>query len=126
MSRTARIAIAAFALATAAAVPAQAATPVARTDLGDVRAALTAFITPVAPEYLDGMRVRRASVSSRDARFGAAWIQMPYAGRQVAYLRRTARGWRVLDIGPSQVGCGLVPDAVLRDLGGRCPAAPPA
>jgi hypothetical protein len=114
-------ALAALALGATAAVPARAATPVRGAALRDMRITLEDFIAPVAPEYVEGLRVRRAAVSSRDARFAAAWIELPYAGRQMAYLRRRASAWRVLDIGPARVGCGLVPDAVLTDLGGRCP-----
>lgn len=104
-----------------AASSASAATLVSGAARSEMRTAVETFIAPVAPEYLAGLRLRRTAVSSRDARFAAAWIEMPYAGRQVAYMRRGARGWRVLDIGPARVGCGLLPDAVLADLGGRCP-----
>jgi len=113
-------ALAALALG-AAAGPVQAAAPLSGSALTGVRSAVQAFVAPVAPEYAAGVRVRRAAVSSRDRRFAAAWIDLPAAGRQVAYLRRGAGIWRVLDIGPARVGCGLVPDAALRDLGGRCP-----
>lgn len=87
----------------------------------DMRTAIEGFVAPFAPEYVDGLTMRRAAVSSRDVRFAAAWIEMPYAGRQVAYLKRARTGWRVLDIGPARVGCGLLPNPVLTDLGGRCP-----
>jgi len=89
-----------------------------------MRAALVGVVAPLAPELLPGLRVRRAAVSTRDARFGAAWIELPGVGPGVAYLRRATRAgraWRVLDLGPPRVGCGLVPDSVLRDLGGSCP-----
>jgi hypothetical protein len=115
------ITLAAAALSAALVAPASAATPVTGKALADVHKAVEGFIAPVAPEYVDGLQVRRAAVSTRDARFAAAWIEMPYAGRQVAYMRRSARGWRVLDIGPARVGCGLVPNAALLDLGGKCP-----
>ncbi|MEW6583624.1 MAG: hypothetical protein AB1416_12785, partial [Actinomycetota bacterium] len=83
--------------------------------------AVVRYVAPVAPEYLDGLRVRRSAVASADRRFAAAWLEMPRAGRQVAYLRRARGGWRVLDIGPARVGCGIVPSAALADLGGSCP-----
>jgi hypothetical protein len=115
------IALAAAAVGAVAATPASAATPATGGALSDMRTALERYIAPVAPEYVDGLKVRRAAVSSRDARFAAAWIEMPYAGRQVAFFRRAGAGWRVLDIGPVRVGCGLVPNVVLSDFGGKCP-----
>jgi hypothetical protein len=121
LRRILSIAFATTAVGALAASPAPAATAVSGTALAEVRTAVEKFVAPVAPEYLKGLRLRRAAMSSRDIRFAAAWIEMPYAGRQVAYMRRGARGWRVLDIGPARVGCGLLPDAVLADLGGRCP-----
>lgn len=114
-------ALAAAAVAAVGVAPASAAIPVTGSALAEVRVAVESFVAPVAPEYVEGLRTRRAAISTRDARFAAAWIEMPYAGRQVAYLRRGPRGWRVLDIGPARVGCGLLPNAVLVDLGGRCP-----
>jgi hypothetical protein len=41
----------------------------------------------------------------------------------VGVLRRTARrGWRLRQIGSADVGCGIAPVAVLRDLGLGCAA----
>lgn len=121
LRRILSVALAATAVGVIAVAPASASTPVSGSALTEMRTAVEGFVAPVAPEYAEGLRVRRAALSSRDARFAAAWIEMPYAGRQVAYLRRSARGWRVLDIGPARVGCGFLPTAVLTDLGGRCP-----
>jgi hypothetical protein len=121
LRRTLGIALVTVAVGAIAATPASAATPATGAVLSDMRTALERYITPVAPEYVDGLQVRRAAIASPDTRFAAAWIEMPYAGRQVAFLKRARAGWRVLDIGPVRVGCGLVPNTVLADFGGKCP-----
>ena len=66
-----------------------------------------------------------ARVSTVDPRFARLAVATPRSGPATAWLVRAPRGWRALDMGPARVGCGLVPDRVLRDLGAVCPGGGP-
>ncbi|MCU0306828.1 MAG: hypothetical protein MUE51_03495 [Thermoleophilia bacterium] len=69
-----------------------------------------------------GARIGAVRIARSDPRFAAAALRLPGAGARVAVLARSARGWRVLDLGPRTVGCGLMGDRALRELGLACPA----
>lgn len=72
--------------------------------------------------------VDRIKISSASKSWAVAWQRATKAGEntfQPAYLMLVnpagTKGWTVVDVGTSMVGCGIAPDAVVKDLAGACP-----
>jgi hypothetical protein len=72
--------------------------------------------------------VDRIKISSASKSWAIAWQTATKAGEnqfQPAYFILVnpagTKGWTVVDVGTSMVGCGIAPNAVVKDLMGACP-----
>ncbi len=72
--------------------------------------------------------VNRVRISSKSTSWAVAWQRATKKGEgrfQPAYLILVnpagTKGWTVVDVGTSMVGCGIAPNAVVKDLVGACP-----
>jgi hypothetical protein len=69
------------------------------------------------------MIVPDGTISPAHPSYAAVTAAQPFEGEYVGdslILRRANGGWRVVSEGSDEVGCGVVPPAVLRDLGFSC------
>jgi hypothetical protein len=79
------------------------------------------------------VRLGRAVGKARYVKFARVDLSDPQAGYAAAlldYYAASISGWRVLDLGSSEVGCKVAPTVfrgrkrtIMRDLGLRCPGA---
>ncbi len=87
------------------------------TPVGDVNRTPEAWYT-----------VNRIKISSASKSWAIAWQKSTKAGQdkfQPAYFILVnpagTKGWTVVDVGTALVGCGIAPNAVVKDLVGACP-----
>jgi hypothetical protein len=87
------------------------------TPVGDVNQTPKAWYT-----------VNRIRISSKSKNWAVAWQKSTKKGEnkfQPAYFilvnPAATRGWTVVDVGTAMVGCGIAPNAVVKDLVGACP-----
>jgi hypothetical protein len=129
-SRTPLAALAAAVLvAGVAAVPASAAkAPTAAQKAAITRAVKTTPVGGVNQTPKAWYRVDRIKISSVSKNWAIAWQTATKAGRgkfQPAYFILVnpagTKGWMVVDVGTALVGCGIAPNAVVKDLIGACP-----
>jgi hypothetical protein len=73
-------------------------------------------------------RVDRIRISSASKNWAIAWQTATKKGEnkfQPAYFILVnpagTKGWTVVDVGTALVGCGIAPNAVVKDLIGACP-----
>ncbi|WP_101830327.1 hypothetical protein [Frankia canadensis] len=75
------------------------------------------------PDVAQDAVVEKVTVSSIDPTWAVAAASSPTAGGAQAVLHRTRGTWKVVDLGSSEVGCGVgVPAAVRTELGLECPS----
>lgn len=129
-SRTPLAALAAAAVvAGVAAVPAAAAkAPTAAQKAAIAQAVRTTPVGDVNQTPKGWYTVDRIKISSASRNWAVAWQRSTKAGEnkfQPAYFILVnpagTKGWTVVDVGTSMVGCGIAPDAVVEDLVGACP-----
>ena len=72
--------------------------------------------------------VDRIRISTKSANWALAWQTSTKAGEnkfQPAYFILVnpagTKGWTVVEVGTALVGCGIAPNAVVKDLVGGCP-----
>jgi hypothetical protein len=128
--RTPLAALAAAAVvAGVAAVPASASkAPTAAQKAAIAKAVKTTTVGGVNKTPKAWYTVDRIRISSKSKNWAIAWQTSTKAGDgkfQPAYFMLVnpagTRGWTVVDVGTAMVGCGIAPNAVVKDLVGACP-----
>ncbi len=112
-----------------AAVPASATkAPTARQKTAIAHAVRTTPVGGVNQTPKSWYRVNRIRISSVSKNWAIAWQTSTKAGQnkfQPAYFilvnPAATKGWTVVDVGTALVGCGIAPNAVVKDLMGACP-----
>ena len=66
-------------------------------------------------------RVSNIRLSSHDPTYGVASVAAQGVGDAVAVVHRIGSAWTIVDVGSSEVGCGVAPRTILSDLDLSCP-----